>query len=157
MKCVVCHKDTKVLDSRLSSDGFRVRRRRECLKCGFRYSTNEEIEILDIMVVKRGGAREPYDREKLAHSIEKALHKRAYEKEDVRDLISNVERDIQSRKRREITSERIGVFVMKHLKRFDKVAYIRFASVYWQFADVHQFRKEIEIISPKNKKRKRSK
>ncbi|KKT35036.1 MAG: Ribonucleotide reductase regulator NrdR-like protein [Parcubacteria group bacterium GW2011_GWA2_44_12] len=151
MQCVVCHKDTKVLDSRISVDGFRVRRRRECVKCGFRFSTSEEIEIFDITVVKRDGSREPYDRAKLERSIEKALDKRAVEREDVHDLISRIERDIQVRKRREITSEKIGEFVMEQLKRFDKIAYVRFASVYRQFEDVSQFNSEIESLTKTKK------
>jgi transcriptional repressor NrdR len=126
------------------------------VKCGFRFSTSEEIEIFDITVVKRDGNREPYDRAKLARSIEKALDKRAVEREDVHDLISRIERDIQVRKRREITSEKIGEFVMEQLKRFDKIAYVRFASVYRQFEDVSQFNSEIESLTKKTPKKSKN-
>jgi transcriptional repressor NrdR len=150
MRCPVCNfKATRVVDSRLLSDGQGVRRRRECEKekCGFRFSTVEEIELLDVTVVKRTGKREAYSRDKLAHGLKKALEKRPYTDIQLERLIHTVERDIQKVRGGELTSGQIGEIVMKRLKTFDKVAYIRFASVYRSFEDVGAFEKELKNIS----------
>jgi transcriptional repressor NrdR len=149
MLCQSCRKDTKVLDSRVSSDGFSIRRRRECAKCGFRFSTLEEMDILDLAVIKRNGRREPYSREKLENGLKKALEKRAVSKDEFRTLINRIERDIQLLRKNEIKTQDIGEIVMKHLKRFDKIAYIRFASVYRQFEDVKAFKQEVEKLTRK--------
>lgn len=154
MRCPVCnYKDTKVVDSRMSSDGLCIRRRRRCEKCVFKFSTYEEMQILDLMVVKRDGKRETYSKEKLERGIYRSLEKRSYTKEKFKLLINKIERDIQKKaKRNEITSKEIGEIIMKHLHRFDKIAYIRFASVYRQFEDVSSFQKELKKISAKKKK-----
>ena len=152
MRCAVCnHKDTKVVDSRISSDGASVRRRRECEKCGFRFSTNEEVELLDLTVVKRDGRRENYSRDKLIKGLGKALEKRSYTDAKFQQLVHKIERDIQKKKRGQLTSDELGDIVMKHLKTFDKVAYIRFASVYRQFEDVKSFEAELSKLSRRNK------
>lgn len=157
MKCPVCnYHDTKVVDSRVASDGLSIRRRRECLKCGFRFSTYEEVEILDLSVIKRDGRKEIYNREKLISGLKKSLEKRAITEEKFRKLINLVERDIQAQRVNEITSEQIGQIVMKHLKKMDQVAYIRFASVYQSFKDVQTFQKELEKLL-NNKKKKKNK
>jgi transcriptional repressor NrdR len=144
MKCPVCFAaDTKVTDSRLSSEGFAIRRRRECIKCGYRFSTFEEVEILNLTVIKRDGRREPYTREKLENGLKKALEKRSVTQDDFKRLINRIERDIQHQQKSEITSKTIGEIVMKRLKRFDSVAYIRFASVYRSFQDVASFQQEL--------------
>lgn len=152
MRCPVCNfKSTRVIDSRLAADGGAVRRRRECEKekCGFRFSTTEEVELLDIVVVKRNGRREQYNREKIILGVKRALQKRPYTEADLQSLIHQIERDIQKNRGGEITSADIGDIVAKRLKTFDKVAYIRFASVYKQFEDVETFAKELKKISGK--------
>lgn len=147
MHCPVCPaQDTKVTDSRLSEGGFIIKRRRECQRCGFRFSTLEQIEILNLMVIKRNGAKEPYSREKLETGLRKSLEKRPYTQEKFRQLINTVERDIQKKKGDEITSGEIGEILMRRLKTFDKVAYIRFASVYRAFEDVKTFQKELNVL-----------
>ena len=160
MFCPVCnYKDTKVIDSRLSQDGSTIRRRRECFKCQYRFSTLEETEILDLMVVKRDGRREPYSREKITKGLVKALEKRSYTNDSLANLIHSIERDIQKKRKREIKSQEIGEILMNRLKNFDKVAYIRFASVYRAFEDVDTFKKELEMLSHKkiNSKKKLNK
>jgi transcriptional repressor NrdR len=153
MKCPICYfLDTKVVDSRAASDGLLIRRRRECLKCGFRFSTYEEIEILDLMVVKNDGQKESYSREKLIKGLRKSLEKRPITDDKFKILIHSIERDLQRLKRNEVTSRQIGQFVMKYLKKVDPVAYIRFASVYESFKDAHEFRRELNKLLKENKK-----
>jgi transcriptional repressor NrdR len=158
MKCPVClHEETKVLDSRSVLDGLAKRRRRECAKCGFRFSTYEEMEILDLTVVKRDGRRENYDREKLESGLKKALEKRPIEAENFKKLVNNIERDLQvlvkdKKEGSAVTSQEIGEAVMKNLKKVDKVAYLRFASVYKAFEDPEEFYEELEKILSKRKK-----
>jgi transcriptional repressor NrdR len=154
MHCPACSsKDTKVVDSRLAQEGMAIRRRRECEKCNYRFSTIEEMEILDISVIKRSGDRELYSRDKIKKGILESLTKRPYKKEKFDRLIKNIERDIQKKKKREIESLDIGEIVMDHLIGFDKVAYIRFASIYRAFEDVSKFQSEVRSIQ--NKKRKK--
>lgn len=147
MHCPICnHLDTRVVDSRLSLDGTSIRRRRECDECEYRFSTLEEIELLDISVVKRDGRRETYDREKIEKGLRRALEKRSYTEAEFRALVQAIERDIQRRKASELKSSDIGEIVMDQLKLFDKVAYIRFASVYRSFEDVKTFRDELSDL-----------
>lgn len=148
MKCPICfHEETRVLDSRSVGDELAVRRRRECAKCGWRFSTYEEIEILDLNVVKREGRTELYAREKLERGLRRALEKRPIDKEAFKKLVGNIERDIQvlvkEKKTNEISSADIGDIVMNNLAKVDQVAYIRFASVYKSFQDVAEFKKEL--------------
>jgi len=151
MRCPVClAQDSKVNDSRLIEDGFAIRRRRQCLACGFRFSTHEEIEILNLTVIKRDGSSESYQREKLERGLKRALEKRPYSQEQFKKLINTIERDIQKKKVEEIASQEIGEAVIKRLKTFDKIAYIRFASVYRAFEDVRTFQKELEGLLKKN-------
>lgn len=150
MNCPVCNsKDTKVLDSRLSGEGFSIRRRRVCGKCSFRFSTLEEMEILDLVVIKRDGRRENYNKEKLVRGLKTSLEKRAYLEEDFLKLIREIERDIQKKSQNEVTSKQIGEIVMKRLKAFDQVAYIRYASVYRSFKDAKIFQKELNLLLKK--------
>jgi transcriptional repressor NrdR len=147
MFCPICRtKDTKVIDSRVARDGMVIRRRRECPKCSYRFSTLEEVELLDIVVVKRDGSREAYSRDKLESGIVHSLTKLPYTKERFDKLISAIERDIQKKKKREVTSTEVGELVMKHLRKFNKVAYIRFASIYRAFTDVNRFKSEIKSL-----------
>lgn len=155
MKCPVCYyQDTKVLDSRVASDGLSIRRRRECLKCNFRFSTFEEIEILDLSVVKRDGKKENYNREKMVKGLKKSLEKRPVNEDKFKQLIHLIERDIQKLKKNEVHSDEIGQIIMKQLKKVDKVAYIRFASVYEAFEDVDTFKDELnKLFAKKNPKK----
>ncbi len=153
MKCPICYfQDTKVVDSRVAADGLSIRRRRECLKCGYRFSTYEEVEILDLTIVKRDGRKENYSRDKLVKGLKRALEKRPITEEKFKKLISLIERDIQSLRKNEIISDRLGQIVMKQLKKVDQVAYIRFASVYESFKDAQSFKRELnKLIKSKNK------
>lgn len=145
MNCPVCnHVDTKVIDSRITSDSMGIRRRRECVKCAFRFSTLEEVELLDIMIVKRDGRRQPYSREKLASGLRRSLEKRSFTEDHFNNLVHKIERDIQKSRKSELTSKEVGEIVMKRLKPFDEIAYIRFASVYRSFTDVATFKRELE-------------
>jgi transcriptional repressor NrdR len=154
MVCPVClHADTKVLDSRVSSDGLTIRRRRECQKCEFRFSTLEAMEILDLSVVKRDGQKQTYSRDKMAKGLNRALEKRNLSEEKYHQMINKIESEIQAQKSgNEITSQKIGRIIMKHLRRTDPIAFIRFASVYQQFEDIDTFYEEIsKLIKPKKK------
>ena len=155
MKCPVCYnEDTKVLDSRVAADGLAIRRRREGSKCNFRFSTYEEVELLDVTVIKRDGSREAYAREKMEKGLKRALEKRDVDVDKVKRLVNNIERDIQVfiKNKKEgsiISSQEIGEIVMDNLKQVDKVAYIRFASVYKSFADAEEFEAEIKKLTKK--------
>ncbi|OGY90254.1 MAG: transcriptional regulator NrdR [Candidatus Komeilibacteria bacterium RIFCSPLOWO2_01_FULL_52_15] len=157
MLCPVCsHRDTKVIDSRLTLDRAGIRRRRQCLKCNFRFSTVEQIEILDLTVVKRDGTKQPYNRDKIIQGLRKALEKRSYTEESFINLVSRIERDIQKTKKNELTSNQIGEIVMRKLESFDQVGYIRYASVYRDFRDVGSFQREVKnIMSRRHKRRKK--
>ena len=154
MHCPVCnHKETKVVDSRVHSDGAAIRRRRQCEKCDYRFSTIEEMEMFGFTVIKRDGRRVPYERDKLLRGLERSLEKRAHTDTSFKKLIHNIERDIQKKRSGEITSAQLGDIVMKHLRRFDKIAYIRFASVYQSFEDLKDLERELQALSKKRKKR----
>lgn len=141
------------MDSRVTDEGLAIRRRRVCDQCGFRFSTLEEVEILNLTVVKRDGRREPYSREKLENGLRKSLEKRAITGQTFKRLVGQIERDIQLRGRTEITSQQVGEIIMKRLQRVDQVAYIRFASVYRQFQDVATFRRELNrLAKPRRRK-----
>src|SRR3990167_2320346 len=150
MRCPVCnHSEVSVVDTRSAEDDLSVRRRRECEKCAYRFSTIEEIELLDLIVVKQDGERQSYMRDKVENGIRRSLTKRPYTQEKFHRLIHAIERDIQKKRRREIASKEIGEIVMKHLETFDKVAYIRFSSVYRDFKDVKTFERELKRLSKK--------
>jgi len=130
----------------MTTDGMSIRRRRECIECNYRFSTLEEMELLDIVVVKNNGRRESYSRPKLERGITHSLTKRPYTEDQFGQLIHGIETDIQKKKQREITSKDIGEIVMRQLRKFDKVAYIRFASIYRAFTDVSKFQKEVRLL-----------
>lgn len=157
MHCPVCnHEESKVVDSRLTADGTAIRRRRECDACGYRFSTVEEVELLDVTVIKRDGRREMYSREKLSAGIRKALEKRPYTQEAFRSLINQIESDIAKKVSNEVKASEIGEIIMERLRNFDKVAYIRFASVYRSFEDIKTFQHILDDLkSKKQKKRKK--
>ncbi len=155
MNCPICNKkDTKVIDSRLIGEGFSIRRRRACEKCAYRFSTIEEIEILDLVVIKRDGHRENYSRDKMIRGLRTSLEKRPYLEDEFQKLIRDIERDIQKVSGNEITSQAIGEVVMKKIKSFDQVAYIRYASVYRSFKDVKTFQAELNRLLKQNKHKK---
>ncbi len=150
MKCPFCgHADDKVIDSRASSDGNSVRRRRECLKCTKRFTTYEYVEEMPLMVVKKDGRRQPFDRKKILGGIQKACEKRPVSYEKLEELQASLEREIYRRFEREVHSKDIGALVMDRLAALDEVAYVRFASVYRQFKDVNQFMLELKDLLKK--------
>lgn len=158
MKCPACDfSETKVIDSRLSAEGVSIRRRRECLKCEFRFSTYEEVQILDLTVVKRNGSREPYSRDKLLNGLKKSFEKRPITKDDLARLVQIIEKDIQVLRKPEVSTRAIGEIVMRRLRQIDEVAYIRFASVYQGFKDAEMFHRAIEQLFARDRARQRKK
>jgi transcriptional repressor NrdR len=148
MRCPNCqNEDTKVLDSRPVDEATAIRRRRQCEKCEFRFSTYEEIEILDLTVVKKNGSKQMFSKDKLERAIKLPMEKRPHADETLRRLLSSIEIDIQRKaKDGEIKSCEIGDIVMKKLKKVDKVAYVRFAAVYREFEDVDEFKEELKKL-----------
>jgi len=138
--------DTKVIDSRLAGEGDQVRRRRECLSCGERFTTYESAELNLPRVIKRDGSRVPFDERKLASGIMRALEKRPVSTENVDAALDRIRRKLIATGEREVPSRRIGEWVMEELRALDQVAYVRFASVYRSFQDVNAFREEIERL-----------
>lgn len=153
MKCPFCaNAENKVIDSRISKDGKAIRRRRECLACGKRFTTYEFVEDILPMVVKKDGRREVFDRMKIRSGVMKACEKRPISMEAIEKLVENVEQDCQEYQGEEIPSTVIGEKVMNELKTLDGVAYVRFASVYRQFRDVGEFMAELKDLLNKDKK-----
>ena len=151
MKCPYCScEESKVIDSRSADDGERIRRRRECLNCGKRFTTHEVIETVPIMVVKRDRTRELFNREKLSQGLMRACEKRPVSAETIEEIINKIEMRLQKSLEREVTSQTIGEYAMEYLKEVDEVAYVRFASVYRQFKDINTFMEELTRIM-KNK------
>ncbi len=145
MKCPFCQVDNdRVVDSRASTDGFAIRRRRQCLRCKRRYTTYERVEGTTVKVVKKDGVREPFDRGKIKRGLEKACWKRPVGDAQLEAAIAAVENDIDTNFESEIDSHHLGELVMQHLRELDQVAYVRFASVYRQFQDVHDFVSELK-------------
>ena len=144
MKCPFCgDQESKVVDSRHSEDGLCIRRRRECLGCQRRFTTYEIVESLPIIVVKRDGSRQSFDKNKILNSMMRAFDKRKVETADLDRIATEIEQTIQNSLEREVTSDKIGEMVMERLKPLDEVAYIRFASVYRRFQDVNSFMHEV--------------
>ena len=145
MKCPFCdNPDTRVIDSRPTEEGHAIRRRRGCDKCNKRFTTYEKVEETILMVVKKDGKREAFDRSKLLRGIARACEKRPVTMAAMEAMVDEIERTLGSTMEKEVASERIGELVMDQLKKVDEVAYVRFASVYRQFTDVNTFVKEIE-------------
>ena len=144
MRCPFCgHDEDRVVDSRPSDEGSAIRRRRECLSCSSRFTTYEKVESLPLLVIKKNGTQEPFDREKLMAGIMKSCQKRPVSNQQIDDLVSSIEVQTQNALKREISSQEIGELVMERLKDIDEVAYVRFASVYRQFKDVNSFLDEL--------------
>ena len=147
MYCPFCqHEDTRVIDSRVSEDGATIRRRRECEACNERFNTFETAELKLPALVKSDGRREPFDERKLRTGFERALQKRPVSGEQIDQAVRQVIHQLRTSGERELPSRRLGEFVMAELKKLDQVAYVRFASVYRRFADVADFREEIERL-----------
>ncbi|MBQ6413624.1 MAG: transcriptional regulator NrdR [Ruminococcus sp.] len=147
MKCPYCgYEESKVIDSRPADEGERIRRRRECLKCGKRFTTHEVIETVPIVVVKRDKSREVFDRNKLTAGILRACEKRPVSIEQIERMVDSIETQLQSSLDREVTSMMIGELTMDQLKNVDEVAYVRFASVYRQFKDINTFMDELNKL-----------
>ena len=145
MLCPYCKSnDTKVIDSRESDDV--TRRRRECLECKKRYTTYERVESLDLIVIKKNNQREPYDREKIKKGLLKAFEKRPVPIEKIEKILDEIEAKLRSLKSKEVSTKIIGEEIMKQIKKIDKVAYVRFASVYRDFKDVQDFEKEVKAL-----------
>jgi transcriptional repressor NrdR len=154
MRCPFCsHDDTKVTDSRLAADGGQVRRRRECLSCGERFTTFESAELLMPRVIKGDGSREPFDERKLKGGMLKALEKRPVSLDAVEQAAARICHRLRSLGEREVPSRSIGELVMEELRHLDEVAYVRFASVYRSFQDLEAFREEIERLRHHRRRR----
>lgn len=152
MICPFCaHQETKVVDKREGSDGKTTRRRRECLKCARRFTTFERVQTLDLLVIKKDGKREVFDRVKLRGGIIKACEKRPISAQVVEKILDQVEADLRKKNTNEVSSKKIGELVIRRLKKLDEIAYIRFASVYRQFADLSDFEKELAKLSKRFK------
>ncbi|MDD5496086.1 MAG: transcriptional regulator NrdR [Candidatus Omnitrophica bacterium] len=145
MRCPYCsNKNDSVLDSRISKNGSSIRRRRECLKCKHRFTTYEYVESIALMVIKKDGRREAFDRQKLMSGLMKACEKRPVSVARLEELVDDIERSVERKHEREVSSKEIGELVMRNLHELDEIAYVRFASVYRQFRDVGQFVKELK-------------
>ena len=153
MKCPYCgFEESKVIDSRPADEGERIRRRRECLKCGKRFTTHEVIETVPIVVVKRDKSREVFDRAKLTAGILRTCEKRPVSIQQIEQMVDNIEAQLQSSLDREVTSLSIGELTMDQLRNVDEVAYVRFASVYRQFKDINTFMEELnKLLTEKSK------
>ena len=157
MRCPYCSsEESKVIDKRESGPGV-TRRRRECLKCKKRFTTYEKIEILDLSVIKKDGRREPFSRDKLKTGIKKACEKRPIEEDAIDRIVSEIEAELLNMKSKEVDSKEMGEILMKKLKKLDKVAYIRFASVYRDFSDIESFKEELDKLKSTGKKTKEKK
>ncbi|HIZ82855.1 MAG TPA: transcriptional regulator NrdR [Firmicutes bacterium] len=147
MKCPFCgYEESRVIDSRPTDEGERIRRRRECLKCQKRFTTYEVIESLPIIVIKKDKSREVFNREKLLNGLLRACEKRPVSLESLEHMIDEIETVIQNSLDREVTSEKIGELAMDKLRQIDEVAYVRFASVYRQFKDITTFKEELNKL-----------
>jgi len=158
MKCPFCgFADSKVLDSRPADDGNAIRRRRECIDCCRRFTTYEKVDEIPLVVVKKNGRREVFDRTKVLGGIIKACEKRSISIQQMEHVVEDIEKDIRNKMDPEVGSEQIGEMVMDRLRTLDEVAYVRFASVYRQFQDVNSFINELEELlqrkKPKNSKK----
>jgi transcriptional repressor NrdR len=158
MKCLFCKVDSdKVINSRSSTDGFSVKRRRECLNCGRRFTTYERVEESPVRVIKKDGSRINFDRNKILTGLLKACEKRPVSTDTLENIVSEIESVVYDKFEREVATTSIGELVMQHLRVLDKVAYVRFASVYREFKDINEFINELKPLMPSTKKTKQKK
>jgi transcriptional repressor NrdR len=163
MRCPYCgHLEDKVVDSREAKDGESIRRRRECIECGRRFTSYERIDEIPYMVVKKDGRREPFERNKIMAGMLRACEKRPISVNQLESIANQIEKSVQDSSDRELSTSEIGKIIMRRLKALDKVAYVRFASVYLEFEDVSEFMNELKALvssrnspetSPKNRRR----
>ena len=147
MKCPYCsYGESRVIDSRPTDEGERIRRRRECLKCGKRFTTYEVIETVPVVVIKKDRSRETFDRNKLLNGLLRACEKRPVSLDTLENVVDEIQNTLQNSLEREVPSSRIGEYAMDRLKDIDEVAYVRFASVYRQFKDLHSFMEELSRL-----------
>lgn len=147
MNCPFCsHNDSKVIDSRPTDEGQAIRRRRECISCSKRFTTYEKIDEIPLIVVKKNGNREPYNRNKILNGVIRSCEKRPVSMKDIENLVDGIEKQIHNTMEREITTELIGNLVIDKIKDLDGVAYVRFASVYREFKDINTFMDEVKKI-----------
>lgn len=156
MRCPFCaFLEDKVVDSRESKEGDSIRRRRECLKCGRRFTSYERIDEIPYMVVKKDGRRETFDRNKIMNGLLRACEKRPISALQLEEIVDNVEKAVQDSPERELNTTKVGKIIMRRLKALDKVAYVRFASVYLEFEDVSEFMSELkDLVKSRDKKSK---
>ena len=155
MKCPACSgSESKVVDSRTAREGQAIRRRRECIDCGARFTTYEYIEHTQVLIIKKDGRREPFARDKVDQGVSKACEKRPISREEIRALIDRVESAVQAMGQSEVESREVGEIVMDELGKLDQIAYVRFASVYREFRDVNHFMEEIHRVLGKAQKEK---
>ncbi|MDU2066511.1 MAG: transcriptional regulator NrdR [Sporomusaceae bacterium] len=158
MKCPYCgYDESRVIDSRSADEGSTIRRRRECLECAKRFTTYEMIEKLPLVVIKKNGRRELFDRTKLLNGVIRSCEKRSVSVDVMENLVDQVEKEIRNTIEREVRTELIGELVMRHLKEVDQVAYVRFASVYRQFADIENFMQELQVLMKNQKQQSEEK
>jgi transcriptional repressor NrdR len=151
VKCPYCgYQESKVVDSRPTDEGERIRRRRECLSCGKRFTTYEVIETTPLMVIKKDNSREPFDRNKLLSGMLRACEKRPVSLNQLEQAIDEIEQSCQNSLVREVSSQKLGEYALAKLREIDQVAYVRFASVYHQFQDIHSFLEELNNILDSN-------
>ena len=156
MRCPYCSfPESKVIDSRPTEEGQAIRRRRECIKCGKRFTTYEKIEEIPLMVIKTDGNRQVFDRNKILNGIIKACEKRPVPMETIENIVDEIEKTLYNSMEKEVTSKAIGEMVMNRLKDVDDVAYVRFASVYRQFTDINSFIEELKNLLDENNKSNR--
>ena len=147
MKCPYCNEeDTRVIDSRPADDGSSIRRRRQCDACGKRFTTYEKVETIPIMIIKKDKTREAYSRSKLEEGIRRACHKRPVSASQIQNCVNQIENDLYNLEKLEVDSSELGEIVMDRIKDLDKVAYVRFASVYREFKDVNTFMDELKKL-----------
>ena len=148
MKCPFCaHDEDKVIDSRSTEEGTAIRRRRECLRCGARFTSYERVETHPLIVIKKDGRREPFDRQKVRSGIAKACQKRPISTQEIERMVSDIEKVLSDKMKREVDSSEIGELVVERLQALDQVAYVRFASVYRRFEDASDFVKEVRGLA----------
>jgi len=147
MKCPFCaYEETKVVDSRATEAGDAIRRRRECLKCSKRFTTYERLEEMPLTVIKKNGEREIFDRSKLLNGLLRAVVKREIPRQELEDLVTDIETELRNQFKYEVASKKIGEMILKRLRKIDKVAYVRFASVYREFRDETDFASELSKL-----------
>lgn len=152
MKCPYCNYfETKVIDSRPTDEGQAIRRRRECVKCNRRFTTYEKIEEIPLMVIKKDGNRQTFNRNKMLNGIIKACEKRPVSVEQIENIVDEIEKSLYNSMQKEVTSKRIGEMIMNKLKTLDEVSYVRFASVYRQFKDINTFMDELKKLLDEKK------